>query len=52
VLDMTPAAVSQHLGRLRGGGLVEGRRDGMTTYYRCLGESCPLPEVPALGGDR
>ena len=48
VLDMTPAAVSQHLGRLRGGGLVEGRRDGMTTYYRCLGDSCPLPEVPTL----
>jgi DNA-binding transcriptional ArsR family regulator len=51
VLDMTPAAVSQHLGRLRGGGLVEGRRDGMTTYYRCLGESCPLPEVPNLSED-
>jgi DNA-binding transcriptional ArsR family regulator len=49
VLNMTPAAVSQHLGRLRGGGLVEGRRDGMTTYYRCLGDSCPLPEVPVLG---
>jgi DNA-binding transcriptional ArsR family regulator len=52
VLDMTPAAVSQHLSRLRGGGLVEGRRDGMTTYYRCLGDSCPLPEVPVLGGER
>jgi DNA-binding transcriptional ArsR family regulator len=51
VLDMTPAAVSQHLGRLRGGGLVESRRDGMTTYYRCRGESCPLPEVPTLSGD-
>jgi DNA-binding transcriptional ArsR family regulator len=48
VLDMTPAAVSQHLGRLRGGGLVQARRDGMTTYYRCLGETCPLPEVPIL----
>ncbi len=48
VLDMTPAAVSQHLSRLRGGGLVEARRAGMTTYYRCLGDSCPLPEVPAL----
>lgn len=48
VLDMTPAAVSQHLGRLRGGGLVQARRDGMTTYYRCLGDTCPLPEVPIL----
>ncbi len=51
VLKMTPAAVSQHLGRLRGGGLVQGRRDGMTTYYRCLGDSCPLPEVPVLKGE-
>ena len=50
VLDMTPAAVSQHLGRLRGGGLVQGRRDGMTTFYRCLGDTCPLPEVPVLTG--
>jgi DNA-binding transcriptional ArsR family regulator len=51
VLHMTPAAVSQHLGRLRGGGLVQSRRDGMTTYYRCLGERCPLPEVPSLSGE-
>jgi DNA-binding transcriptional ArsR family regulator len=48
VLGMTPAAVSQHLGRLRSGGMVEGRRDGMTTYYRCLGESTSWPEVPVL----
>jgi DNA-binding transcriptional ArsR family regulator len=48
VLGMTPAAVSQHLGRLRSGGMVEGRRDGMTTYYRCFGESGPLPGVPVL----
>jgi len=34
VLDMTPAAVSQHLSRLRGGGLVASRRDGMMIYYR------------------
>jgi len=52
VLDMTPAAVSQHLSRLRGGGLVEARRNGMTTYYRCLGDSCPLPEVPTLDRER
>ncbi len=34
VLDMTPAAVSQHLSRLRAGGLVASRRCGMTIYYR------------------
>jgi DNA-binding transcriptional ArsR family regulator len=48
VLEMTPAAVSQHLGRLRAGGLVVARRDGMTTFYRCCGPSGPPPEVPAL----
>jgi len=48
VLDMTPAAVSQHLSRLRIGGLVAARRDGMTTYYRCTGASNQVPCVPAL----
>ena len=48
VLDMTPAAVSQHLGRLRIGGLVVARRDGMTTYYRCTGASNEIPCVPVL----
>jgi DNA-binding transcriptional ArsR family regulator len=51
ILGMTPAAVSQHLSRLRGGGLVEGRRDGMTTYYRCCGNPNAIPQVPPLGGD-
>lgn len=46
VLDMTPAAVSQHLGRLRTGGLVIGRRDGMTTYYRCTRDSDRIPPLP------
>jgi DNA-binding transcriptional ArsR family regulator len=31
---MTPAAVSQHLSRLRSGRIVGSRRDGMTIYYR------------------
>jgi DNA-binding transcriptional ArsR family regulator len=48
VLDVTPAAVSQHLGRLRSGGLVAARRDGMTTYYRCTPDSSRPPSVPAL----
>jgi len=48
VLEMTPAAVSQHLARLRTGGLVTARRDGMTTYYRCCGSSGTPPPVPAL----
>ena len=34
VLEMTPAAVSQHLSRLRSGSLVTSRRDGMTIFYR------------------
>ena len=34
ILEMTPAAVSQHLSRLRSGRLVQSRRDGMTIYYR------------------
>jgi ArsR family transcriptional regulator len=34
VLMMTPAAVSQHLSRLKGGQMVDSRRDGMTIYYR------------------
>ncbi len=51
VLEMTPAAVSQHLARLRAGGMVQARRDGMTTYYRCCGEAGPPPPVPALNVD-
>ena len=34
VLQMTPAAVSQHLSRLRSGRMVSSRRDGMTIYYQ------------------
>lgn len=48
VLAMTPAAVSQHLARLRAGGLVAPRRDGMTTYYRCTMASCRPPDLPEL----
>jgi DNA-binding transcriptional ArsR family regulator len=51
VLEMTPAAVSQHLSRLRSGGLVAARRDGMTTYYRCCGEAGPPPPIPVLIGE-
>ena len=36
ILEMTPAAVSQHLSRLRSGRLVRSRRDGMTIYYRLV----------------
>jgi DNA-binding transcriptional ArsR family regulator len=36
ILEMTPAAVSQHLSRLRSGRLVQSRRDGMTIYYRLV----------------
>ena len=34
ILEMTPAAVSQHLGRLRLATLVAPRRDKMTIFYR------------------
>jgi DNA-binding transcriptional ArsR family regulator len=52
VLDMTPAAVSQHLARLRVGGLVAPRRDGMTTYYRCTDAPDRVPCLPVLDADR
>jgi len=52
VLDMTPAAVSQHLSRLRSGGLVVSRRDGMTTYYRCTDSGDRVPCMPALAPDK
>ena len=45
VLEMTPAAVSQHLSRLRSGRLVQSRRDGMTIYYRMTEGSDGLPSV-------
>lgn len=51
VLEMTSAAVSQHLSRLRAGGLVQARRDGMTTFYRCCGSSGTPPAVPVLTSD-
>lgn len=51
VLEMTPAAVSQHLSRLRAGGLVQARRDGMTIFYRCCGSSGTPPAVPVLTGE-
>lgn len=43
VLGMTPAAVSQHLSRLRIGGVVVSRRDGMTIYYRLAERVDPDP---------
>jgi DNA-binding transcriptional ArsR family regulator len=46
VLEMTPAAVSQHLSRLRSGRLVQSRRDGMTIYYRLTEGTDGLPPVP------
>jgi DNA-binding transcriptional ArsR family regulator len=46
VLEMTPAAVSQHLSRLRTGRLVQSRRDGMTIYYRLAEGFEGMPAVP------
>lgn len=49
ILEMTPAAVSQHLGRLRLAELVKPRRDKMTIFYRRT-DSELLPSLcfPAL----
>ncbi len=49
VLEMTPAAVSQHLSRLRSGRLVQSRRDGMTIYYRIAENSVGRSTVELLG---
>ena len=34
IVGLTPAALSQHLGKMRGLRLVATRRDGQTIYYR------------------
>lgn len=49
VLAMTPAAVSQHLSRLRSGRLVVSRRDGMTIYYRLSDEAAGELLAPVFG---
>lgn len=50
ILGMTPAAVSQHLSRLRSGNLVMSRRDGMTVFYRRSENSIAYEvTVPELG---
>jgi DNA-binding transcriptional ArsR family regulator len=49
VLEMTPAAVSQHLSRLRSGRLVQSRRDGMTIYYRLTKTAADLPLMSSPG---
>jgi len=51
VLEMTPAAVSQHLSRLRAGRMVVSRRDGMTIYYR-LSDSVDPELFLSVNGDR
>ena len=48
VLEMTPAAVSQHLSRLRAGSLVSSRRDGMTIYYRLSEHASETVVTPML----
>jgi len=49
VLEMTPAAISQHLSRLKSGGLVRARRDGMTIYYRRTELAGTPPATTGLG---
>ena len=50
ILEMTPAAVSQHLSRLRSGRLVQSRRDGMTIYYRLVDTIDRNLLAPVLAG--
>jgi DNA-binding transcriptional ArsR family regulator len=50
ILEMTPAAVSQHLSRLRSGRLVQSRRDGMTIYYRLVDTIDGNLLAPVLAG--
>jgi len=49
ILEMTPAAVSQHLSRLKSGDMVAARRDGMTIFYRRIegagGQPLALPDL-------
>jgi ArsR family transcriptional regulator, virulence genes transcriptional regulator len=45
IVQLTPAALSQHLGKMRGLHLVATRRDGQTIYY-----SLASPEVRAVLG--
>ena len=52
ILEMTPAAVSQHLGRLRSGRLVQSRRDGMTIYYRLVDTIDRNLLAPVLAGKK
>ena len=53
ILGMTPAAVSQHLSRLRTGAMVAPRRDGMTIFYRRVVDDNSLPlELPDFCGRR
>jgi DNA-binding transcriptional ArsR family regulator len=49
ILEMTPAAVSQHLSRLRAGRMVSSRRDGMTIYYRLAEAADRALLAPVLG---
>jgi DNA-binding transcriptional ArsR family regulator len=49
ILEMTPAAVSQHLSRLRSGRMVSSRRDGMTIYYRLAEAADRGLLAPVLG---
>ncbi len=49
VLELTPAAVSQHLSRLRSAGLVRARRDGMNVHYSLAADGwSPLAAPPRL----
>jgi DNA-binding transcriptional ArsR family regulator len=52
ILEMTPAAVSQHLSRLRSGRLVQSRRDGMTIYYRLVDTIDRNLLAPVLAGKK
>lgn len=49
LVGSAPAAVSQHLAKLRLAGLVEGRREGTFVYYSAAGERVRRLLYEALG---
>ena len=40
-IELPQAIVSQHLAKMRGTGIVAGRRDGVFVYYRIIEEKVP-----------
>ncbi|MCJ1697854.1 metalloregulator ArsR/SmtB family transcription factor [Rathayibacter caricis] len=48
IVDKSPAAVSQHLAKLRLGRMVQTRREGTTVYYRLTDEHASALVIDAV----